>query len=153
MIESLHHLFEPLIQWFSHSALLVMFFSAFFSATLLPGGSEASFIAALSVRQHPELMVVAVATIGNTLGGLTNYLLGIWLPNRTDSATHGHTATRWLQKYGFWSLLLSWLPIIGDPLCFAAGWLRLPFWPSLSMIFIGKALRYSLLAALYLEFF
>ncbi len=153
MIEAFNHAFEQLALWFSHSALWVMFFSGFLSATLLPGGSEASFIATLGLHQYSTLAVISIASIGNTLGGITNYLIGIWVPNRTDSNRRGHIAVTWLQKYGFWSLLFSWLPIIGDPLCFAAGWLRLPFWPSLLLIFIGKALRYSLLAALFFGFF
>ncbi|MGR5457243.1 YqaA family protein, partial [Vibrio alfacsensis] len=80
-----------------------------------------------------------VATIGNTLGGLTNYWIGIWLPNRTQEEKHGHKAMAWIQKYGYWTLLLSWLPVIGDPLCLAAGWLRMKFLPCVVLIAIGKA--------------
>ena len=153
MIEQFNLAFQHIALWFSDSALWVLFFSGFLSATLLPGGSEASLIATLKLQAYPLSWILVVATFGNTLGGITNYALGCWLPNRTQSSKHGHKAVAWLQKYGFWSLLLSWLPIIGDPLCLAAGWLRLPFWPSFSMIFIGKALRYSLLAALFFGFF
>jgi len=80
---------------------------------------------------------------------IQHYWLGLWLPNRTQQQKHGHKALAWLTKYGYWSLLFSWLPIIGDPLCLAAGWLRMKFLPSFVMILIGKALRYSILAVLF----
>ncbi|WP_117233739.1 YqaA family protein [Vibrio maerlii] len=149
MLEWFNSGFETLALWFSDSALWVLFFSGFLSATLLPGGSEAGLIATLSLAQDPVWVIIAVATVGNTLGGLTNYWLGLWLPNRTQQEKHGHKAMKWLENHGYWALLMSWLPVIGDPLCLAAGWLRMRFIPSLIMIAIGKMVRYSLLAALY----
>ncbi|WP_375751353.1 YqaA family protein [Vibrio sp. HN007] len=146
MIETISH-------WFSESALWVLFSTGFLSATLLPGGSEAALVATLTLEQYSVISVVLVSTIGNTLGGLTNYWLGLWLPNRTQNEKHGHKAILWLNKHGYFALLFSWLPVIGDPLCLAAGWLRMKFWPCLVLIAIGKALRYSLLAALFLGFF
>ncbi len=139
--------------WFADSALAVLFISGFLSATLLPGGSEAGLIATLSLQQYSPVWVIIVATIGNTLGGLTNYWIGIWLPNRTQNEKHGHKAIAWLQKYGYWSLLFSWLPVIGDPLCLAAGWLRMKFLPCVVLIAIGKALRYMVLTALFYGLF
>ena len=153
MLESFNSLFEAIALWFSDSALWVLFISGFLSATLLPGGSEASLIAALSLNQFPTFSIILVSTVGNTLGGLTNYWIGLWLPNRTQSEKHGHKAISWLRRYGYWTLLFSWLPVIGDPLCLAAGWLRMKFLPSLILIAIGKALRYSLLAGIYFGFF
>ena len=153
MLEFFNALFETVALWFSDSALWVLFFSGFLSATLLPGGSEAGLIATLSLNQFSTALIIVIATLGNTLGGLTNYWLGLWLPNRTQSEKHGHKAMSWLSKYGYWTLLFSWLPIIGDPLCLAAGWLRMKFLPSLVLITIGKGLRYSLLAAIYFGFF
>ncbi|KII82172.1 YqaA family protein [Vibrio renipiscarius] len=153
MLETFNTAFQSFALWFSDSALWVLFFSGFLSATLLPGGSEAGLIATLSLNQYSVATVILVATIGNTLGGLTNYWLGLWLPNRTQNEKHGHKAIQWLQKYGYWSLLFSWLPIIGDPLCLAAGWLRMRFLPSFWLILIGKAFRYTLLSALYYGFF
>lgn len=153
MLDFFNTLFESTALWFSDSALWVLFFSGFLSATLLPGGSEAGLIATLSLNQFSTALIIAIATLGNTLGGLTNYWLGLWLPNRTQSEKHGHKAMSWLSKYGYWTLLFSWLPIIGDPLCLAAGWLRMKFLPSLVLIAIGKGLRYSLLAAIYFGFF
>ncbi|NOH82869.1 DedA family protein [Vibrio sp. 03-59-1] len=153
MLELFNALFEGIALWFSDSALWVLFFSGFLSATLLPGGSEASVIATLSLNQFPVLSIILIATTGNTLGGLTNYWIGIWLPNRTEQDKHGHKALAWLKKYGYWTMLLSWLPIIGDPLCLAAGWLRMKFWPCMILVFIGKALRYGVLSAVFLELF
>ncbi|MBY6196968.1 YqaA family protein [Vibrio hangzhouensis] len=139
--------------WFADSALAVLFVSGFLSATLLPGGSEAGLVATLSLQQYEPAMIVLVATVGNTLGGLTNYWIGIWLPNRTQNEKHGHKAMAWLQKYGYWTLLFSWLPVIGDPLCLAAGWLRMKFLPCVVLIALGKALRYAALTAIFYGLF
>lgn len=139
--------------WFADSALAVLFVSGFLSATLLPGGSEAGLLATLSLQQYEPAMIVLVATVGNTLGGLTNYWIGIWLPNRTQNEKHGHKAMAWLQKYGYWTLLFSWLPVIGDPLCLAAGWLRMKFLPCVVLIALGKALRYAALTAIFYGLF
>lgn len=145
-----HYLAES---WFADSALAVLFISGFLSATLLPGGSEAGLIATLTLNQYSVTIVILVATLGNTLGGLINYWLGIWLPNKTNNKKQSHKAIRWLQQYGVWTLLLSWLPVIGDPLCLAAGWLRLSFWPCAILIALGKAVRYALLTAIFYGLF
>ncbi|PSU28356.1 YqaA family protein [Photobacterium lutimaris] len=130
------------------SALWVLFTTGFLSATLLPGGSEANLIATIKLGDNALWLVVVVATIGNTLGGMTNYWLGRLLPDKTSNEKHGHKALLWLQKYGYWSLFFSWLPVIGDPLCLAAGWLRMRHWLSFFIIMIGKAARYTVLALL-----
>ncbi|WP_372377307.1 YqaA family protein [Vibrio natriegens] len=153
MLEAFNAGFESIALWFSGSALWVLFMTGFLSATLLPGGSEAGLIATLSLNQYSVFSIITVATIGNTLGGLTNYWLGLWIPNKTQDEKHGHTALKWLAKYGYWALFFSWLPIVGDPLCLAAGWLRMKFLPCVMLIFFGKAARYSLLAAIYLGLF
>ncbi|MGR5149909.1 YqaA family protein [Photobacterium alginatilyticum] len=128
------------------SALWVLFTTGFLSATLLPGGSEASLIATLKLGDNAVWLVVVVATLGNTLGGMTNYWLGRLLPDKTSDENHGHKALQWLKKYGYWSLFFSWLPVIGDPLCLAAGWLRMRHWLSFLIVMIGKAIRYAVLA-------
>ncbi|MEC6799227.1 YqaA family protein [Photobacterium sp. S4TG1] len=133
--------------------LWVLFATGFLSATLLPGGSEANLIAALKMGDNPVWQIVAVVTIGNTLGGLTNYWLGLLLPNKTTDNKQGNNALLWLKKYGYWSLLLSWMPLIGDPLCLAAGWLRMRFWWCATAIFIGKMIRYVALAVIVLGLF
>ncbi|MEZ8826603.1 YqaA family protein [Vibrio sp. 10N.261.55.A7] len=153
MLETFTSAFEQFALWFSDSALWVLFISGFLSATLLPGGSEAGLIATLSLNQYTTFIIIVVATVGNTLGGMTNYWLGLWLPNRTQQEKHGHKAISWLNRYGYWTLLFSWLPVIGDPLCLAAGWLRMRFLPCFILILVGKALRYSLLATIYFGFF
>lgn len=131
----------------------MLFFTGFLSATLLPGGSEAALLAALSLGQDPVVVIIVIATVGNTLGGLTNYWLGLWLPNRTQRENHGHKAIAWIEKYGYWALLMSWMPVLGDPLCLAAGWLRLSFYKSALAITIGKAARYGILSAIYFGIF
>ena len=108
-------------------------------------------VATLGLNQYSVVWVIITATAGNTLGGMTNFLLGLWLPNRTQKEKHGHKAIAWLKKYGYSALLFSWLPVIGDPLCLAAGWLRMKLLPCLILIVVGKAVRYSLLAALFYE--
>lgn len=133
--------------------LWVLFATGFLSATLLPGGSEANLIAALKMGDNPVWQIVAVVTIGNTLGGLTNYWLGLLLPDKTAENKQSNKALLWLKKYGYWSLLLSWMPLIGDPLCLAAGWLRMRFWCCATAIFIGKMIRYIALAAIVLGLF
>ena len=134
------------------SALWVLFSTGFLSATLLPGGSEANLVATLKLGDNAVWLVVAVATLGNTLGGMTNYWLGRLLQDKTSDEKQGHRALLWLKKYGYWSLFFSWLPIIGDPLCLAAGWLRMHHWLSFLIIMIGKALRYSVLAMIVVGF-
>lgn len=144
---------ELITSYFSESVLWVLGISGFLSATLLPGSSEATLIAALSTEQHSVFLVIMVATLGNTLGGLTNYGLGFWIPNRTDGKKQGLRAISWLSQYGYVALLFSWLPVIGDPLCLAAGWLRMKLVPCIILITVGKAARYSLLAGLFVGFF
>ncbi len=130
--------------------LLTMFFSAFLAATLLPGGSE--LILAGFIRQDCGLIVslVVVAVIGNTLGALTSYGLGYVgrkAAREKESRKKSYQYSLQLfEKYGCWSLLLSWVPVIGDFLCVFAGWTRCRLLPSVVMIFTGKAVRYVLVA-------
>jgi membrane protein YqaA with SNARE-associated domain len=115
--------------------------SAFVSATVLPGNSEIVLVAVLA--KFPQLFweAIIVATIGNTLGGMTSYLIGRIVPNKAENK-----ALAWLKRYGEWTLLLSWVPLIGDALCVAAGWLRINPWLALVMLAIGKCARYLALA-------
>ncbi len=126
-----------------------LFTSAFVSSTLLPGGSEALFITLLWQGGHGVGPLLATATAGNTLGGMTSWLLG-WLiarryPAQAMAKPAHRTAVQRVQRYGVAALLFSWLPVIGDPLCVAAGWLRLPWLASLLFIAIGKGARYATL--------
>ncbi len=127
---------------FSEEAGFVgLFVASFLAATLLPGGSEVVLIAVL--HKHPDAwaQAIAVATAGNTLGGSTSYLIGRLIPNKAQSK-----AIIYLHKYGYWSLLFSWVPLFGDALCVAAGWLRFNFWVSLLLFAVGKLFRYALVA-------
>ncbi len=115
--------------------------SAFLSATLLPGNSEIVLVGVLA--KYPQLFwqAIVIATLANTLGGMTSYLIGRLLPRKLDSR-----ALQWLQRHGEWALLLSWVPVVGDALCVVAGWLRLNVWISLLLMAVGKFARYVLLA-------
>lgn len=130
----------------------LMFFSALSSATLLPGSSEV-LIVSLAVRE-PEMApaLLVSATLGNTIGGYITFFMGWgavvlgrrytgWLPSEKEQAR----AMPWLKRYGWWSLLLSWTPVIGDALCLLAGAAKLPIIKSGLAMLVGKALRYAVL--------
>ena len=122
--------------------LVGLFISSFLAATLLPGGSEAVLFALL--RLHPEQAVPAflLATLGNTLGGMTTYGMARMLPERTVPQKSAVVA-----RVGAPILILAWAPIIGDLLCAAAGWLRLPWLQCALWMALGKALRYGVVMA------
>jgi membrane protein YqaA with SNARE-associated domain len=97
-----------------------------------------------------------VATVGNTLGGGVSWLVGLGTHRLVDRARGGSTelrALRWLERFGPKACLLSWLPIVGDPLCAVAGWLRFPFWPCMAYMAIGKFARYLTMTAALLWVF
>jgi membrane protein YqaA with SNARE-associated domain len=119
-----------------------LFASSFLSATLLPGNSEVVFLAVVHHAPELEARALAVATLGNTLGGLTSYLVGRIFP-----APEEGRAIRWLQRWGPAALLLSWTPVVGDGLCVAAGWLRQNVVAATVFIAVGKFARYWALAA------
>ncbi len=131
-------------------ALFSLFSGSFLSATLLSGNSEALLVALLLAEKSSPLMLVAVATLGNSLGGATNLILGRLFPLRTQSRWR-ERALGWLQRFGPAALLLSWAPVVGDLLCLLAGWLRLAWGPALFFLCLGKALRYALVAAITLQ--
>lgn len=135
---------------FESLGLLGMFASAFISSTVAPGGSEAVLAYLVNARQHSLFELVAVASVGNTLGAVTTWWLGLWAakkyPAETMLAEERRKSLRIVQQWGGWALLFSWLPLIGDGLCFAAGWLRLSLLTSLVAIFVGKLLRYMAVA-------
>lgn len=121
-----------------------LFLSSFLAATLLPGGSELVFLAVLASGASSLWPALAVATLGNTLGGLSSYLVGRLVPQKKIESR----ALDWLKRFGAPVLLLSWLPLIGDALCVAAGWLRLSPWWAALFIAIGKFARYYVLGRL-----
>jgi membrane protein YqaA with SNARE-associated domain len=119
-----------------------LFFSSFLAATLLPGGSEAALFAVL--KTYPETLWIAlvIATIGNTLGGMVTFGMG-WLLPQTQQLKHVEK----VRRYGTPAMLLAWVPLIGDALCLAAGWLRLNPWQAALFMAIGKLARYGLIVA------
>lgn len=125
------------------ASLTALFASSFLAATLLPGGSEAILFGVLKLHPERILAALCVATLGNTLGGMSSYLIGRVLPPKKDLP-----GLPVMRKYGAAALLLSWVPILGDPLCVAAGWLRLNPWLAMLYIALGKLARYVAIAAL-----
>ena len=141
------------------SAYLGLFMAAFAAATLLPAQSEAVLVGLLLGGHFSVAALLAVATLGNVLGSLVNWLLGRsierlrhkrWFP---ASVQQLEKAQRSYHRYGRWSLLLSWVPIIGDPLTLVAGMLREPLWSFLLLVTLAKGMRYLVLAALTLGVF
>lgn len=125
--------------------LSTVFLVAFVSATLLPLGSEPALFGLLKL--NPELFWpgILAATAGNTLGGALTWAMGLGSHRVVDKYRHSNVhlkALDWLERIGPKACLLSWLPIVGDPLCAVAGWLKLPFWPCLIYMAIGKFARY-----------
>ncbi|MCC7549756.1 MAG: DedA family protein [Burkholderiales bacterium] len=120
-----------------------LFVSAFLAATVLPGGSEVVLYALLAHDPAALWPALAVATLGNTLGALTSYLLGRLLPASRRASPR---ALDWIRRGGAAVLLLSWVPVIGDALCVAAGWLRIPPGRSALFIVVGKFARYWVVA-------
>ncbi len=126
--------------------------SAFLSSTLLPGSSEVVLLLLLRDGQIAPMSLLAVASVANTLGGLSTYLIGYGLAlglvkSRRINEPHPR-ALAWAEQWGYVVLLFSWLPVIGDGLCLAAGWLRVPWLAALLAMFVGKAARYTMLVYL-----
>ncbi|MAE23679.1 DedA family protein [Pseudomonas chengduensis] len=140
----------------SLSAYPALFLSAFGAATLLPLQSEAVLVALLLAGQHPLWALLLVATLGNVLGSWVNWLLGRSIEHYRErrwfpvSPTRLQQAQGWYARYGRWSLLLSWMPVIGDPLTLVAGVMRERLWIFMAIVTLAKASRYAVLAALTL---
>ena len=136
------------------TSLWLMFSGAFLAATLLPGGSEVLLVGLLNQTPSSWLELLILASVGNTLGGITSYGLGragrlAKSPQDIQRRQYQY-ALAWIERYGMWALLLSWLPIVGDLLCLLAGWLKIPIVPASFFMFIGKLLRYSVIVFLIL---
>ncbi|WP_198078973.1 YqaA family protein [Acinetobacter calcoaceticus] len=126
----------------------LLFISAFGAATLLPLQSEAVLVTLLLKGQYSALLLISIATLGNVLGSCVNWWLGLkieqfkhrkWFP---VSEKRLQQAQSFYHKYGFYSLLLSWTPIIGDPITLVAGLFKEKFWRFLGIVIIAKAGRY-----------
>ena len=123
------------------ASLYTLFISSFLAATLLPGGSEAALFAVL--KTYPEMLwsALIITTIGNTLGGMVTFGMG-WLLPQTQRLKHVEK----MRHHGTPALLLAWVPLIGDALCLAAGWLRLSWWQAALFMASGKFARYWVIA-------
>jgi len=136
--------------------LSTVFIVSFVSATLLPVGSEPAVFGLVKINPSLFWPAIGIATIGNTLGGAVSWGMGYGAHQLVDRYRHSSShlrALRWLERLGPKACLLSWLPLVGDPLCAVAGWLRLAFWPCILYMAIGKFLRYLVMTALLLWVF
>jgi len=138
------------------AAYLGLFSAAFLAATLLPAQSEAVLVGLILAERYPLIALVTVATLGNVLGSVANWLIGRfiehfrhrrWFPVSDKGLARAET---WYRRYGLWSLLLAWMPVIGDPITVIAGVLRTPFPIFLLLVTIAKLGRYLVLAAVTL---
>ena len=134
------------------SAPAAVFASAFLSATLLPGASEVTVLAALDAGSDPAL-VLLLATVGNTLGGMTSWLLGFAFSRVGRDAVREdrrrYRALALMRRWGWPFLVFAWAPVIGDALCLVAGWLRTPAVRSALAMAVGKGLRYVVIIQIY----
>ncbi len=132
---------------------LALFAGSFLASTLLPGGSEAMLLYAVNQVPEQQNSYWLIATLGNSLGGMSSWLLGWWIarrfPKRILKKPQQRRAVERLAQRGSPVLLLSWLPVVGDPLCLAAGWSGTGVIQSALFITIGKGLRYALLLGLF----
>ena len=129
---------------FGEASLAALFLYSFLSATLLPGGSEIALAALLAAQPSAFWNALLLATLGNTLGGMTSYACGRFLPQRPGLLDS--KAGRALHRHGAPALLLSWVPVVGDLLCVAAGWMRIHWIAAAAWIAVGKFVRYWLVA-------
>lgn len=136
------------------TAYLTLFMAALVAATILPAQSEAVLVGLILKGGHPVWLLVAVASLGNILGSIINWILGRgierfrdrrWFPIRQQALER---AQSWYRRYGKWSLLASWLPIIGDPLTVVAGVMREPLPIFILLVALAKTVRYAVLAAI-----
>ncbi len=132
-----------------------LFLSAFLSATLLPGSSEVALLGVLAASEISTSLAIFIATIGNSLGSCVNWAIGRyaaqwrhhrWFPVKEERVEE---YAKWYAKWGVWSLLASWVPVIGDPLTVMAGIARTPLWLFLILVAFAKATRYIAVAGLF----
>jgi membrane protein YqaA with SNARE-associated domain len=141
-----------LLAWLAlpEHGLSTVFVIAFFSATLLPLGSEPAVFGLVKINPDLFWAAIFVATIGNTLGGIVSW----WMGYGTHHADKmNYRALQWLERMGPKACLLSWLPGVGDPLCAVAGWLKMPLLPCAIYMAIGKLMRYVVMTSLLMWVF
>ncbi len=133
-----------------------VFVVSFVSATLLPLGSEPAVFGLIKLNPGLFWSAILVATVGNTLGGAVDWWMGLGAHKAVDRYRDSRThlkALAWLERLGPKACMFSFLPVVGDPLCAVAGWLKLPFWPCVGYMAIGKFLRYLVMTAVLLGMF
>jgi membrane protein YqaA with SNARE-associated domain len=135
-----------------------LFAAAFLAATLLPAQSEAVLLGLMAMDRYPVPLLLFVASAGNILGSCLNYAVGRYLAGsasvqRCFRTSHRDRAEQWYRRYGKWSLLASWVPVIGDPLTVVAGALREPFLTFVLIVTVAKVGRYLVLAAIHETWF
>lgn len=139
------------------SGYIGLFLAAFLAATIFPAQSESVLAGLLAAKSHPAWALIAVASVGNTLGSLVNWWLGRWVEHFKNrkwfpvKAQDLAKAQGWYVRYGRWSLLLSWVPFVGDPITVAAGVMREGFWPFLFIVGTTKTLRYVFIAGFFAD--
>ena len=127
---------------------LSLFFISFLAATILPFSSELTLAGLISTSNYDNLLLLVVASFGNVLGSVFNWSLGFYSRNLSAKKwfpfkeTQIERSSKWFSKFGKWSLLFAWLPIVGDPLTFVAGLLRVRFLDFIILVAIGKVSRY-----------
>jgi len=127
---------------------LSLFFISFLAATVLPFSSELTLAGLISTSNYDNLLLLVVASFGNVLGSVFNWSLGFYSRNLSTKKwfpfkeTQIERSSKWFSKFGKWSLLFAWLPIVGDPLTFVAGLLRIRFLDFIILVAIGKVSRY-----------
>ena len=127
---------------------LSLFFISFLAATILPFSSELTLAGLISTSNYDNLLLLVVASFGNVLGSVFNWSLGFYSRNLSTKKwfpfkeTQIERSSKWFSKFGKWSLLFAWLPIVGDPLTFVAGLLRVRFFDFIILVAIGKVSRY-----------
>jgi membrane protein YqaA with SNARE-associated domain len=145
-------LFEVAVQQ-AIEGLWELFLSAFISSTIAPGGSEAVLAYMVSTGNYRTENLIITATLGNTLGAMTTWGLGMLAAGKYPVASllsaDKQKALVVVKSKGLWALFFSWLPIVGDALCFAGGWLKLPIVSAFFIIMAGKLLRYVVIASLF----
>ena len=143
---------QQIISWLAlpQYGLSTVFLVAFLSATLLPMVSEPVVFGLVTISPSLFWPTMLVATAGSSLGSAVNWWMGygsVQLAQRMDSSFAHTKALQWLSKLGPKACLLAWVPLVGDPLCLLAGWLKMPFWRCLFYIVLGKYVKYVLMTA------
>ena len=130
---------------------LSLFFISFLAATILPFSSELTLAGLISTSNYDNLLLLVFASFGNVLGSVFNWGLGFYARNLTIKKwfpfkeTQIERSSKWFSKFGKWSLLFAWVPILGDPLTFVAGLLRVRFFDFIILVAIGKVSRYVII--------